>query len=109
MVVNCVRVFVLTAVVAAWQVSPAVAGPLWQSASRLAEQAGRQAPGPTPSTARAATSSSAEQGTLSQSSMSKRKKWVIVAAAVLGVAGGMYAIDHSVLDNTPSSKGTRKD
>lgn len=107
--VKCARVLVLTAVVAAWQVSPAIAGPLWQSASRLAEQAGRQAPGPTPGAARAATSASAEQGTLYQSSMSKRKKWLVVAVAVLGVAGGVYAIDHSVLDNTPSSKGTRKD
>ena len=41
--------------------------------------------------------------------MSKRKKWFIVIAAVLGVAGGIYAIDHGVEDNTPSSKGTRKD
>ena len=41
--------------------------------------------------------------------MSKRKKFFIAAVALIGVAAGMYVIDHGVEDNTPSSKGTRKD
>ena len=106
-----VRVFVLTGAVALGQVPAAVAGgSLLHSANRLAQQAGRELPATgvagRPAPSRFAT---AEQGTLAESGMSKRKKWFITIAAVLGVAGGIYAIDHGVEDNTPSSKGTRKD
>jgi hypothetical protein len=41
--------------------------------------------------------------------MSKRKKFFIFAVAAIGVAAGIYAIDHGVEDNTPSSRGTRRD
>lgn len=105
--INCARVLMLTAVLVSWQVSPALAGSLRQSAARLAAEAGRQLPGPAAGEPRR--SVTAEQGSLAESPMSKRKKFLIVAAAVIGVAAGMYAIDHGVVDNTPSSKGTRKD
>ena len=101
------RALVLLGAIVLGQVTPALAGgSLWHSANRLAQQAGREMPvavRPAPSR------STAEQGSLAESGMSKRKKWLIVVVAVLGVAGGIYAIDHGVEDNTPSSKGTRKD
>ena len=104
------RALVLIGAMALGQASPALAGgSLLQSATRLAQQAGREMPVPValrPAPSRYAT---AEQGTLAESGMSKRKKWFITIAAVLAVAGGIYAIDHGVEDNTPSSKGTRKD
>lgn len=105
--VKLTRLVVLTAVVAAWQVQPAVAESLLQSATRLAQQAGRQLP----AAARAEPSRSATsaQGTLAESGMSRRKKLFIALVAGIGVAAAMYAIDHGVEDNTPSSKGTRKD
>ena len=105
------RALVLLGAMALGQVTPALAGgSLLQSATRLAQEAGREmsvaarvAVGNAPSR------TAAEQGTLAESGMSKRKKWLITLVAVLGVAGGIYAIDHGVEDNTPSSKGTRKD
>ncbi len=110
--VKVAQVLILTGVVALGQVPAAVAGgSLLQSANRLAQHAGRQAPAgdaTSPAPARAAFAT-AEQGSLAESGMSKRKKWLITIAAVIGVAGGIYAIDHGVEDNTPSSKGTRKD
>jgi hypothetical protein len=110
-VVKIARVLIVSALVALGPVPPALAGgSLLQSANRLAQQAGRDAalagaaarPVPGRFTA-------AAQGTLAESSMSKRKKFFIAAAAVIGVAVGIYLIDHGVEDNTPSSKGTRKD
>ena len=106
------RVFVLCGVVVLGQVPAVMAGgSLMQSANRLAQQAGRQAPVAAVAAGRAGPNrfAAAEQGTLAESGMSKRKKWFITIAAVLGVAGGIYAIDRGVEDNTPSSKGTRKD
>jgi hypothetical protein len=41
--------------------------------------------------------------------MSKRKKLFIAIGAFVAAAAGMYAIERGVEDNTPSSKGTRKD
>ena len=101
--VNLARVLVLTGVIALSPTAAAIGGPLLESANRLARQAGRQ----TPSTA--AASATAAQGTLAESSMSKRKKFFIFAVAAIGVAAGIYAIDHGVEDNTPSSRGTRRD
>jgi hypothetical protein len=46
---------------------------------------------------------------LSKSSMSKRTKIMIYLAAGVGLAGTAWAIDHQVLDVTPSSLGTRRD
>ena len=110
--VKTARAIVLIGVMALGQVTPALAGgSLLQSANRLAQQAGRQAPVAAVAAGRAGPNrfAAAEQGTLAESGMSKRKKWFITIAAVLGVAGGIYAIDRGVEDNTPSSKGTRKD
>ena len=106
------RVFVLSGALAFAHVPAAVAaGSLLQSANRLAQQAGREMPVPAVAVRQAtpARFAAAEQGSLVESGMSKRKKWLITIAAVLAVAGGIYAIDHGVEDNTPSSKGTRKD
>lgn len=100
------RVLVLSGVMAVGQVPAAFAGgSIVQSAIRLAQQAGRQ-PAAAPVAAR---SVSAAQGSLAGSSMSKRKKVLLALVAGLGVAGAFYAIDHNVLDNTPSSLGLRKD
>jgi hypothetical protein len=41
--------------------------------------------------------------------MSKRTKIMIYLAAGVGLAGTAWAIDHKVLDVTPSSLGTRRD
>lgn len=104
------RVLVLSGVMVAGQVPAAFAdGSLVQSAIRMAERAGRQAATSLPPRAPAARSAAAQGGNLASSGMSKGKKWLVAIAAGLGVAGAMYAIDHSVLDNTPSSLGTRKD
>lgn len=97
-------VLVLTGVMALGPGTPAAAGPVLESANRLALQAARQAAAP-----RAAATGTTAQGTLAESGMSKRRKFFIAAVALIGVAAGMYAIDHGVEDNTPSSRGTRKD
>lgn len=101
------RVVVLTALVALSPVAPALAGTLLQSANRLASQAGQQMQ----PTSRAALGRSADatQSTAAESGMSKRKKVLIVVVGAIGVAAGMYAIDRGVVDNTPSSRGTRRD
>ena len=54
-------------------------------------------------------SATAEQGTVAESGMSKRKKLFIAIGAFVAAATGIYAIDRGVEDNTPSTKGTRKD
>lgn len=101
------RVLVLSGVMAVGQVPAAFAGgSIVQSAIRLAQQAGRQ-PVAAPVAARSV--SAAQGSSLAGSSMSKRKKVLLALVAGLGVAGAFYAIDHSVLDNTPSSLGLRKD
>ena len=102
-----VRLVVLTGVVASWQVSPVMAESLMQSATRLAQQAGRQAPLPAQADLRRSTA--AEQAAPAESGMSRRKRVLLAVVGLVGVAAGMYAIDHGVVDNTPSSKGTRKD
>ena len=105
--VKLLRLIVLTAVVASWPVTPVLAESLLQSGTRLARQASQQMPVPV----RAAASRSAgyEQAAVAESGMSKRKKLFIAIGAFVVAAAGMYAIDHGVEDNTPSSKGTRKD
>jgi hypothetical protein len=47
--------------------------------------------------------------TLSKSGMSRGMKALIFIGLGVGVAASMYAIDHHVLDVTPSSLGTRQD
>ena len=50
-----------------------------------------------------------EGGNLSKSGMSKTKKSLIYAAVAVGFVASIWAIDHHVLDVTPSSLGTRQD
>ena len=59
-----------------------------------------------PSSAVAATQ---EPTVLSKSGMSKSRKAMIYLAVGVGFAASIYAIDHHVVDVTPSSLGTRKD
>ena len=102
------RIVVLSALIAAGPVPAAFAdGPVMQSATRLAKQAGQQSTGANPAPAKAALA--AQPGNLSTSGMSKGKKWLLALVAGVGVAGTVWAIDHNVLDNTPSSLGLRKD
>ncbi len=56
-----------------------------------------------------AASSTTAQQTLSESGMKKRNKVLLFIAIGAGFAGAAYAIDHSVLDITPSSLGQRRD
>jgi hypothetical protein len=107
--VKSLRVAVLVAAVAAGQVSSAMAESLLQSATRLAQQAARDLPAPAAVRGDVRRSTTAQPGASAESSMSGRKKFLIVFAAMVGAAAGMYAIDRGVEDNTPSTKGTRKD
>jgi hypothetical protein len=50
-----------------------------------------------------------EGGTLSKSGMGKGTKTMIYIGLAVGVAASFWAIDHHVLDITPSSLGTRQD
>jgi hypothetical protein len=49
------------------------------------------------------------QPVLSKSGMRTRTKVLIYLAAGVGLASAAWAIDHKVLDVTPSSLGTRRD
>jgi len=57
----------------------------------------------------AAVSAGQEPTVLSKSGMGKTKKTMIYLAVGVGFAASIYAIDHHVVDVTPSSLGTRKD
>lgn len=104
------RVLVLLAAMAAGIVPPASAGSLLQSATRLAQQAARELPAAPAGRGDVRRSATAvAQDTPADSGMSRRKKFWIVAVGLVAAAAGMYAIDRSVEDNTPSTKGTRKD
>lgn len=105
--VKIVRLIVLTAVVLSWQVTPAVAESLLQSGTRLARQAGQRMPVPASTEVRR--SASASQDAAAESGISKRTKLFIAIGAFVAAAAGIYAIDRGVEDNTPSTKGTRKD
>jgi hypothetical protein len=50
-----------------------------------------------------------EGGNLSKSGMRKSTKFMIYAGLAAGFIASVYAIDHHVLDITPSSLGTRQD
>lgn len=105
------RALILIGVMALGQVTPALAGgSLLHSANRLAREAARDLPVTTRVEPRTAPGrAAAEQGTLAESGMSRRKKLFIALGAFVAAAAGMYAIDQGVENNTPSSKGTRKD
>ncbi|MGE3958539.1 MAG: hypothetical protein AB7H96_17645 [Vicinamibacterales bacterium] len=47
--------------------------------------------------------------TLSNSGMGKGKKALLYIGLAVGFAASVWAIDHNVLDVTPSSLGTRQD
>lgn len=121
------RLLVLTLIASLGSGSAAFAGEsLVQSAARIVQEAA-QAPGAATNsstssiaTSQAATwvarigasSTEALQGqgpVLSNSGMRKRTKIMIYLAAGVGFAATAYAIDHKVLNVTPSSLGTRKD
>ena len=57
----------------------------------------------------AAVSAGQEPTVLSKSGMGKAKKTMIYLAVGIGFAASAYAIDHHVVNVTPSSLGTRKD
>jgi hypothetical protein len=97
---------------------------LMQSGVRLVQQQVTQDARPAPAARSVATNTSTtsaglsasnsaamQEGpaVLSKSSMSKRTKIMIYLAAGVGLAGTAWAIDHQVLDVTPSSLGTRRD
>ena len=48
-------------------------------------------------------------GNLSKSGMKKSTKMMIYAGIAVGFVASLWAIDHNVLDITPSSLGTRQD
>jgi hypothetical protein len=50
-----------------------------------------------------------DAGNLSKSGMKKSTKLMIYAGLAAGFIASVYAIDHHVLDVTPSSLGTRQD
>jgi hypothetical protein len=50
-----------------------------------------------------------DNGNLSKSGMSKGTKILIYAGLAAGFIASVWAIDHNVLDITPSSLGTRQD
>jgi hypothetical protein len=50
-----------------------------------------------------------QSGNLTKSGMSTWKKAAILIGIGVGTAATFYAIDHSVVDVTPSSLGTRQD
>ena len=83
---------------------------LLSSATRLAREAVRHEASSQPK-ANARTFASAEQGAsgLASSGLSRHSKIMIAVVAAAGFALTAYTIDHKVLDNTPSSLGTRKD
>ena len=97
---------------------------LMQSGTRIVQQQVAQDARPAPDASRSvAANNSGKSGfsasnaaamqegpaVLSKSGMSKGTKVMIYLAAGVGLAGTAWAIDHKVLDVTPSSLGTRRD
>jgi hypothetical protein len=103
------RVIVLVIAAMAVQVPPVLAESLLQSATRLAQQAARELPTTPARRGEVARATTAAQDAQADSGTGRRKKFWIVAAGLVAAAAGMYAIDRGVEDNTPSTKGTRKD
>lgn len=112
------RVLVFALVLWLGNTSAAFAGEtLLASATRIAREAAR-AQAPSLATVRESASGRAlalaqpgqpGQPALVSSGMSKRKKILIWLAAGVGFAATAYTIDRKVEDNTPSTRGTRKD
>jgi hypothetical protein len=80
-------------------------GALLSSATRHAVEMGR-----TEARKPVAAAQAGQTGpTLESSGMRKRTKILIAIAAGVGFGATVYAIDHNVLDVTPSTLGTRQD
>jgi hypothetical protein len=120
------RLVALTVVISLWASSFTFAGEgLMQSGARIVHEQVTQNTGRASAAARtlAVNDSARSSGViasnavamqegpavLSKSGMSKRTKVMIYLAAGVGLAGTAWAIDHKVLDVTPSSLGTRRD
>jgi hypothetical protein len=89
---------------------------LMQAATRVIQReaadtaAPRVKPAKTGNDALAAAFAAQQSGpVLSRSGMRTRTKVMIYLAAGVGLASAAWAIDHKVLDVTPSSLGTRRD
>ncbi len=96
--------------------SMALAGEtLSQSAARIAKEVALEASAPAKvmvvrgDAARAAAAQQNGAPGLQQSGMRKRNKILLYLGIGVGFAAAAYAIDHNVVDVTPSSLGTRKD
>jgi hypothetical protein len=120
------RLVALTVVISLWASSLTFAGEgLMQSGVRIVQQQMTQDARTTPGVPRsvattdpvssigfsASNAAAMQEGpaVLSKSRLSKRTKVMIYLAAGVGLAGTAWAIDHKVLDVTPSSLGTRRD
>jgi hypothetical protein len=112
------RFFAMALVVTLANASTALAGEsLLSAGSRHVQQLATTTEAPAPSTtqvpaAKGAKPEAAYQGqggTLSKSGMGKSKKAMIYLGLAVGFAASVWAIDHHVLDVTPSSLGTRQD
>ena len=79
-------------------------GTLMQSAVRAAQNLARTSP----AAARAEQAAQQAPG-LESSGLSKRTKIMIAIGAAAAFAAVAYSIDRGVVNNTPSSLGTRKD
>jgi hypothetical protein len=120
------RLVALTLVISLYASSLTFAGEgLMQSGVRIVQQQVTQDTSPAPAVARspaitdslrstgfsASNAAAMQEGpaVLSKSGMRKRTKVMIYLGAGIGLFGTAWAIDHKVLDVTPSSLGTRRD
>ena len=83
-------------------------GTLMQSAVRAAQNLARTSPAAPASEARAEQTAQQAPG-LESSGMSKRTKIMIAIGAAAAFTAVAYSIDRGVVNNTPSTLGTRKD
>lgn len=100
--VRVVPALMLAVAMALGPVQPVFADSLLESGARLARAAGRRAPA-----ARSATAGGQEPA--AEAPTGRRRRFYVMLAAAVAAGAAMYAIDRGVEDNTPSTKGTRKD
>jgi hypothetical protein len=98
-----VTIVMMTAPTSAW-----AEGTLLQSAVRAAERLARTSSSAPGRTARADQPAQQAPG-LQASGMSKRTKIMITIGAAAAFAAVALSIDRGVVNNTPSTLGTRKD
>jgi hypothetical protein len=101
-----VGVFV-TAVMLAGPTATRAQETLVESAMRHAQTLARTSPAPKP--ARAAQTQQPAPGLGAATGLSKRTKILIAFGAAAAFAAVALSIDHGVVNNTPSTLGTRKD